>query len=293
MASSKSRAPFESVYIYLLCALIGFMIADLAILSFRAQMIPTSAPPAKQQRMRIAAPPPDRNYYGVIANRNIFNSDGVIPDPIGATGGGQQDADPVLSQLPLALIGTLVHANPGRSVASVKVNNEVGAFSPDEEIPNMAKVTKIERNKVIFRNLQNQRLEFIEIKSESRLAFGMSGPKAAGEVVQASETEFEVKRTEIDRLTSNLGDLLQQARAIPNMKNGRLDGFIIADIQKGSIFEKLGIRQNDVLKSVNGESIDSPAKAMELYQALRSNAAQINLQLERDGRVENLTYTIK
>ncbi len=77
------------------------------------------------------------------------------------------------------------------------------------------------------------------------------------------------------------------------MKNGRLDGFIIADIQKGSIFEKLGIRQNDVLKSVNGESIDSPAKAMELYQALRSNAAQINLQLERDGRVENLTYTIK
>ncbi len=293
MASSKKRAPFESVYIYLLCALIGFMIADLAILSFRDQMIPTSAPPAKQRRMMIASAPPDRNYYGVIANRNIFNADGVIPDPIGSAGGTQQDADPVPSSLPLTLIGTLVHANPARSVASVKVNNEVGAFSADEEVPNMAKVTRIERNKVVFRNLQNQRLEYIEIKSESRLSFGVTGPKTVGEVTQASDTEFEIKKSEIDRLTSNLGDLLQQARAIPNMKNGRLDGFIIADIQKGSIFEKLGIRQNDVIKAVNGETIDSPAKAMELYQALRSNAAQVNLQLERDGRVENMTYTIK
>lgn len=293
MASRKARAPFESIYAYLLCALIGFMIADLAILSFRDQMIPTKAPPARQRRMTIIAPPPDRNYYGVIANRNIFNSDGVIPDPIGATG-GQQDADPVPSQLPLTLIGTLVHANPLRSVSSIKVNNDVGAFRVNEEIPNMAKLTKIERNKVIFRNTQNQRLEYIEIKSDSRLSFGMAGPaQTGGTVVQASDTEFTVQKSEIDRLTSNLGDLLQQARAIPNMKNGRLDGFIIADIQKGSIFEKLGIRQNDVLKQVNGETIDSPAKAMELYQALRSNASQINLQIDRDGRTETLTYTIK
>lgn len=293
MASPKARAPYEFLYAYLLCALIGFMIADLVILSFRDQMIPNKAPPARQRKMMVIAPPPDRNFYGIIANRNIFNSDGVIPDPIGATGAGHQDAEPVPSQLPLALIGTLVHANPLRSVASIKVNADVGAFRVNEDIPNMAKLTKIERNKVVFRNLQNQRLEFIEIKSDSKLSFGIAaGPAKNGEVLQASETEFSIAKTDIDRLTSNLGDLLQQARAIPNMKNGRLEGFIIADIQKGSIFEKLGIRQNDVIKSVNGESIDSPAKAMELYQALRSNAAQINLQLERDGRPENLTYNI-
>jgi general secretion pathway protein C len=292
---AKSRAPFESVYVYLLLALIGYMIADLGILSVRDKMIITTPPPAKQRRMRIAGPPPDRNYYGVIANRNIFNSDGLIPDPMGAKEGGQ-DADPVPSALPLNLVGTLVHANPLRSVASIqlKSKNEVDAFRVNEEIESMARVTGIERNKVVFRNLENQRLEYIEIKTESRLSFGMSGPpKAAGEIMQASETEFEIKRTEIDRLTSNLGDLLQQARAIPNMRNGRLDGFIIADIQKGSIFEKLGIKQNDVIKSVNGETIDSPAKAMELYQALRSNSSQVNLQLERDGRTENFTYTIK
>lgn len=294
--TNKSRAPFESVYVYLLLALIGYMVADLAILSFRDKMIPTTPPPAKQRRMRIAAPPPDRNYFGVIANRNIFNSDGVIPDPLGR-GPGQDDADPVPSGLPLTLIGTLVHANPARSVASIqqKSQNEVLAVRADEEIPGMARITKIERNKVVFRNLENQRLEFIEIITESRLSFGMAQPSATGTsaINQASDTEFEVKRSEIDRLTSNLGDLLQQARAIPNMRNGRLDGFIIADIQKGSIFEKLGIRQNDVIKSVNGETIDSPAKAMELYQALRSNSTQINLQLERDGRSENFTYSIK
>ena len=63
-------------------------------------------------------------------------------------------------------------------------------------------------------------------------------------------------------------------------------------MQKGSIFEKLGLKRLDIIKEVNGEPIDSPAKAMELYNALK-NTTRIDLGIERNGRLENFNYQIE
>jgi general secretion pathway protein C len=47
----------------------------------------------------------------------------------------------------------------------------------------------------------------------------------------------------------------------------------------------------DVIKAVNGEAVNSPTKAMELYNALRSEN-QISLVIERNGREETFRYNI-
>jgi general secretion pathway protein C len=48
----------------------------------------------------------------------------------------------------------------------------------------------------------------------------------------------------------------------------------------------------DVLKTVDGTLVDSPAKAMELYQNLKNNP-KIVLQVERNGKTETMTYNIQ
>ena len=49
---------------------------------------------------------------------------------------------------------------------------------------------------------------------------------------------------------------------------GQVDGFTLVDIMPGSIYEQLGLQRNDVIKGVNGEGVNSPTKAMELYKSL-------------------------
>lgn len=297
----KPRPRLESVSIYLLLALIGFMLADLGILTFRDRFLPTAPPPPRRMASK-RMNEPQRSTYNVVTGRNIFNADQKIPPPFGASTDPSKpapDAPPVPSTLPLQLMGTIVHVNAARSIATInlKDKNDMVPVKVDGVIPeNVGTVTKIERNKVIFRNNMTQRLEYIEMKEEgTKINFGVSAfkPQQVGEVLKKGETEFELKRGDIDRLTSNLPDLLQQARAVPRMgPNGQIECWNIADLQQGSLYERLGIKRGDCIKSVNGEKVDSPAKAMELYNALRSNSNAINIGIERSGRDENFNYNI-
>jgi general secretion pathway protein C len=296
---SKGRPPFEAFYIYILALLVGYMMADLGILYVRPAMLPTQAPPTKPGRpMRSTFT--TEQQYAQIPKRNVFNEDGKIPPAITAEGGGAGDfidAAPVASQLPLKLEGTLVHANPKKSVASVmlKSKNEVQAFMVDYEIEGMARITAIERRKVIFRNLNNQRLEYIDIPKDNAVTFGVKDPKVAGEEVKREgEFDFTMSRADIAKYTGDLGSILQQARMVPNIvpgSGGRVDGFRFVAIQPGSIYEKLGFKPMDVIKSVNNEPVNSPTKAMELYNALKSEG-KIRLSVERNGREETFNYNI-
>lgn len=263
-------------------------------------MLPTRAPPARPS-MGLRPHMIDIAQYSPITDRNIFNADGKIPPALtsdGKEGPGMEDAAPVLTQLPLKLEGTLVHANPKKSVATINAKsggNEAKAYSVDNEIESMARVIKIERRKVIFRNLNNQRLEYVEIPKDNAVSFGMKDPVISGEEVQRKgEFEFTMNRADITKYTNNLSAILNQAAMVPNIipgSGGRVEGFRFVSIQPGSIYEKLGFKPMDVIKMVNGEAINSPTKAMELYNALKSEK-NISMTVNRDGKDEDFRYNI-
>jgi general secretion pathway protein C len=264
-------------------------------------MLPTKAPPAKQAAPIIDHAPP-RGGYNTITSKNIFNWDGTIPDPLTPKGGPAKtgiEQTPVLSQLPLNLIGTIVHSKPEKSVASIemKSKNQTISVRIKAEIDNMAEILRIERNKVIFRNLNNNQLEYIEIQAKGKILFSGSATVTKApvdeEVKAVAPNQFTLKRSDVLKYTNNLASLLQQARSAPhkNPQTGEVDGFTILDFQPGSIYEKLGLQRMDVLKSVNGEPVDSPAKAMELYNALKSSD-KVSISIDRGGKSESLDYSI-
>ena len=292
----NSRPPLENLYVYALMALLGLITADLGILSFRDHLIPNTPPPPKPAPMQRAGSV-ERSTYDKIVRRNIFNADGKIPDPIGADS-KKMDGPPVPSNLPLALVGTIVHVNPAKSVCTITLRNknDQESFSPGQAIKDnerdIATIEKVERNKVIFRNTVTGRLEFIEIKDDSKLSFGAPVRQQNGEVTKAGDFDYELSRDNVNKLTQNLPDLLQQARAVPEVgPDGRVIGFRVMDIQPGSIYERLGLSKGDLIKGVNGEPVDSPAKAMELYNALKTSS-NIKLSIERNGRPEMINFTI-
>ncbi len=295
------RPPFEGLYVYLLCFLLGYIIADLSLLKARTEMLPRDpppsyAPPTRQETIK------SRPEYTVVSDRNLFNADGMIPPALSAQdkGEGVDDTAPaVLSQLPLKLEGTIVHVNQNRSVATIVVQakNETQAFMIEDEIEGLCKITKIERRKVTFRNLNNNRLEYIEIPKDSVIAFGLRSQETGGddEIKKEGEYDFALRREDLNKYTSDLSSILNQARMVPNIvpgSGGRVEGFRFVSISQNSIYEKLGFKPNDVIKSVNGEPVNSPTKAMELYNALRTDS-RIKLTVERDGKEENFSYDVK
>lgn len=297
----NKRPPFEGWYSYILFIFVGFCIADLAILAYRDRMLPQSAPAARPKTQRFDTGV-SRGAYNGIASRNIFSSSGVIPDALVDKNkeNQQKEADPVPSQLPLSLIGTLVHSNPEKSIAAIEVKgkNQVISYTPGKEIEGMASILRVERQKVIFRNLNSNRLEFIEMKKEgSKVAFGAgkTSPLVTGKEVQkVGDNNFSIKRADLLKYTNDLSSILMQARAVPNREpgTGNINGFRILDMQPGSIYEQLGLQRMDVIKSVDGTPVDSPAKAMELYNSLK-NSPKVTLQVERNGKNETMTYNIQ
>lgn len=291
----------ERWYPLIASTLVGYCLADISILYLRPAMLPTKAPPAKQS-LPIFDQSPPRGSYNSIISKNIFNWDGTIPDALTPKGTKEkpgEDQVPVLSQLPLNLIGTIVHSKPEKSVASIEVKskNQSVSVRPKAEIENMAEIVKIERNKVIFRNLNNNQLEYIEMQAKGKLSFrgstAAAKPSGTEEVRQTGSNQFSLKRSEVLKYTNNLASLLQQARSAPhkNPQTGEIDGFTILDFQAGSIYEKLGLQRMDVIKNVNGEPVDSPAKAMELYNALKSSD-RVSISIDRGGKSETLDYSI-
>jgi general secretion pathway protein C len=291
------RPPLEKFYPLFFVIIMAVLFADLGTLYVREYFLPTSIPPKKLTPVQLGK---TKKYeFPEIVSRNIFNSDGVIPPTMSEKegGGGEgKDGAPRLSDLPLDLMGTLVHINPEKSIATIAIRgqNKVDPFSVGEQISGMAEIKEIERQRVVFRNLRNQLLEYIEVPEEQILALSTERGATVTLPKQPQEkTDFTFARKEIDSQLENLPNLLQQARVVPETgPDGQVRGYKLVEIQPGSIYEKLGLRLGDVITGVNGEMVNSPQKAMELYQALKTSN-EIKLAVDRGGRSVDLNYNLQ
>jgi general secretion pathway protein C len=300
MGVRNPRPPFEGLYIYFLLFFVGVLIADYGTTYLRAYMLPTAGitqvrTPLQQARGPVKKPSILQN----VRDRNIFNADHFIPDPIGEeqTVPGQENAKPIPTTLPLKLLGTIIHSRRERSVASVELSGkDILAVMEEEEVEDMARIREIQRYKVIFRNLRSRKLEYIEIKEENKIEMGIAGaPQSQTTFGKVEKTNFTFQRADIDKYLNNLPQVLQDAKAVPYVapgSGGEVSGFKMVAIKAGSIFEQLGLKRGDILKGVNGEPLNSPQKGMEMYQALKSSD-NIQLEIERGGSSTTLNYQIE
>jgi general secretion pathway protein C len=110
-------------------------------------------------------------------------------------------------------------------------------------------------------------------------------------VRQVSEGRYEIERSVIDSTLSNLNTIATQARIVPSFKNGVANGFKLFSIQPGSLYASIGIENGDVIQRVNGYEINSPEKALELYQKLRESS-HVTIDLERGGQTIRKEYNV-
>ncbi len=99
-------------------------------------------------------------------------------------------------------------------------------------------------------------------------------------------------RSTLDAVLADSSLLMRSARAVPAQRDGKVRGFALFGIRPGTLFDRLGLRNGDVITGMAGRSLDSPEAALELYASLRS-AKQLAIDIERSGRPQTRTYHIE
>jgi general secretion pathway protein C len=110
-------------------------------------------------------------------------------------------------------------------------------------------------------------------------------------VTKLSDDRYEVKRKYIDDTLSNLNMVATQARIVPSFRNGVANGFKLFSIQPGSLYSAIGVQNGDVIQRINGYEINSPDKALEVYQKLRESS-HITIEIDRNGRTIRKEYNV-
>jgi general secretion pathway protein C len=86
------------------------------------------------------------------------------------------------------------------------------------------------------------------------------------------------------------GNLSRQARVRPYFEKGKRAGLIVTGIRSGSVFQKIGLRNSDILLNVNGQPVVSSGDYRKFLSAVESSA-DLKLQVRRRGKVEEIEYS--
>lgn len=91
---------------------------------------------------------------------------------------------------------------------------------------------------------------------------------------------------------SNLNKVLMQAATQPYMKDGKLVGFSIWDIDQGSIYQIAGFQNGDVITHIDGQPITDAGVAIRMLQNLKK-ATEADVQFLRGGSEQRLKIEIQ
>jgi general secretion pathway protein C len=207
------------------------------------------------------------------------------------------NATPVRSALRASLVGTAL-AYPARYSLCQLTNGEINetlVYAIGDKFMS-ASIYGIEKDRVLIDN--DGRNEFIDNSAAPPPNLGISPipqpfqPAAQNDVRQLSENQYVLARSTVNGALSDLSQLATQARIVPSFKNGVANGFKLFSIVPDSLYSKIGIQNGDVIRRINGYEMNSPDKALEIYQKLR-DASRIEVEIERRGDTIRKSYSIE
>jgi general secretion pathway protein C len=162
-----------------------------------------------------------------------------------------------------------------------------------DHIQDMGEVADIRRDGMAIR--QGNVEEWLELEpAEKQVVAGNTATASPSSVSSVPGTPIRkvIDRREVESAMNDLPKLLTQARAVPNMVNGTLNGFRIDYMAPASFYEKIGVQTGDVLQRVNGVDIRDPSTILNLLQQLK-NEQVVKLDIVRNDQRSSITYELR
>jgi general secretion pathway protein C len=238
----------------------------------------------------------------LILQNNIFDADNrsatATMTRVPTSSGSEESS--TTTRADLKLFGTVVAGE--LSQALLEVNKELKLYHLGDKIAGNGTLEEIQRNQVTIKN-RDQSLTTLTMHEQAppspgREAVASSAPsktngsKEVVDVREVGENSWMISRETIESVRENFAAQMRLAQMQPRIVDGKTDGFLIQRINPRSLLAKLGLQRGDVVIDVNNIKLDSPEKALLIFQQLRE-ARQISLAVERNGQPMTFSYEIE
>lgn len=252
--------------------------------------------PAIGKKHQPAPPAPfvaDLSFYGPILEKGFFGKatqGKLTPVQISAAPGKT-----ATSPSDLILLGTVVGSYRESFALMQKTStHEEQVFRLGEKVFDMGTLALVKK-------------DYAEILSDGRRIkiFAPTAPMsaAANNPAQPVQTtgiapqvtspgNYVISQRALNAALDNIGQAMTDARLLPSVKEGKVEGFRVSEVKPAGIFGMVGIKNGDILLSINDFKIDSPEKAIQALAALKGQTG-IKLNMLRDGQPTTMNYDIR
>ncbi len=253
-----------------------------------AQTLPETPGPTEATSRR-------RDDESRILKRNLFGAAPIEDD---------EEAAAASAPAELRLRGVAVSEHGSFALFENTATSQQNVFAVGDTVFDGPRLLEVDQTGAVvtFKN-KKQRYDLAEEHSAAPAAEGKKAGKAGGKekaghgdkasgVRKTGESSYLVDRREVDYAVSNLNEVITQVRAMPVLKDGRSIGFKLFNIRGGSIFEKIGLHDGDIVQKVNDNDLSDPSRAIGLLEEVQS-MSQIRVNFLRSGKPHSNTYTVQ
>jgi general secretion pathway protein C len=158
--------------------------------------------------------------------------------------------------------------------------NQSKRYKLQDKLADGSRIIKISRAEVVLEKDGKQEILILE------------GPKAREPIVSVSSTHKVVNKNAALAKIGSLSNTLRLVEAKSHFNAEGVPGFIVDGIPKSSILEQAGLKNGDLIRSVNGQELSTMQKAIQVMCKAR-NQSQINVELLRSNRMLKLKYDLE
>ena len=275
---------------YIIADMIGFFVGERFVVHSKLkEASPLTRPLFKK---------PSYQFSKIIIEGNIFNKD--------LRGKSLQEEPPVslippdLNLLPLKIriMGTIVGEDPANTYAVIQdeTTKKQELFRLNELVMEEAILLKVERGWItLLRQGTQKEVHYLFEERSKGLTSNRKQSNKAEEssgIQSISSNRWVLDKREVSQAFDNLPKLLTKARIIPNFNRGKADGFRIVSIVPNSIYEKIGLKNGDILQRINGIEIKDPTSFLKIFQQIKDET-HISMNLIRNNQKHAFEYDIR
>ncbi len=236
--------------------------------------VPVSAIPASVQSSTA-------QDVAAIANAHVFGiadeDSGEIPVLLEAD---ENLSDTRLTNLELK--GTVASARPEFSVAIISDGNQdEKVYAIDDQIGSSATLHAVYADRVVLN--ENGVLTNLKLPKEFAAAEARTIRRNTPGTRQTARNTRNIQAVVANNLTS-LADVI---RPTPYFVDGQQSGYRVYPGRNRQQFAALGLRPGDLIKDIDGQALNDPTQAMQIFQSL-GNSDQVTVTVERNGQPETI-----
>ncbi|MBF0537332.1 MAG: hypothetical protein HQL03_03660 [Nitrospirae bacterium] len=263
------------------------------IISFRLRDMGAKRPPAMDKPLQQTKSLMD--YSSVVTN----NPFGVKSEGFSPLTDTKKAVDVVMTKL--RLIGAIA-GNRGTGYAVIE--DERGAqevFKTGDTVFKTAILEKVFSDSVILKD--GTRIKLADIptgltptapQTAPVVSPNQPNPGAASDsfIRPTATNSYVLSARKLQEAIDNPKALMTEARLQPRFNNGKQEGFLLQEVKQGGIYEQLGLKNGDVLLSVNKYDITNPETGLQAFTALRG-VSDLQLDILREGTKTTLNYQVR